>query len=70
MAEWISTAEAAAILEVHRQTVLRSLNDEQRRQEEWGDEGTGWRFKPLSGRKIFQVRRDVAQAKAEGTTTE
>lgn len=66
MGEWISTTEAAAILEVDRQTVLRSLNDEVRRAREWGAEGEGWRFKPLAARRTFQVRREAAERKAHG----
>lgn len=54
----MSVAEAAQILEVSDRTVQRSLKDEAQRAEEWGDEGDGWRYKPLSRRGIYQLRRD------------
>lgn len=65
--EWITTGKAATILGVHRQTVLRSLNDEVRRRAEWGAEGDGWRYQPLT--RIFQVRREVAERMARGADT-
>jgi hypothetical protein len=69
MGDWISGAEAAGIIGVHRNTVYRSLEDEERRAEEWGEEGVGWRHKPLSKRIIFQVSRARAEKLAgEGSS--
>ncbi|MGX4657126.1 hypothetical protein ACWCHM_26255 [Micromonospora sp. SCSIO 07396] len=62
--EWMSVTEAAAALEVSTRTVQRSLADEEQRAEEWGDEGTGWRYKPLSRRGIYQLRRSAVLRKA------
>ncbi|XTZ18210.1 hypothetical protein ACQSSU_12950 [Micromonospora echinospora] len=53
----MSVAEAAEALEVSTRTVQRSLADEEQRAEEWGAEGEGWRYKPLSRRGIYQLRR-------------
>lgn len=53
----MSVAEAAAVLEVSPRTVQRSLADAEQRAEEWGEEGDGWRHKPLSRRGIYQLRR-------------
>lgn len=52
---WLSTEEAAAWLDVSQSSVYRSLRDPGRRAAEWGEEGVGWRYMPLSTRKIFQV---------------
>lgn len=60
----MSVAEAAEALEVSPRTVLRSLQDEDRRAEEWGAEGEGWRHKPLSQRGIYQLRRTKVEAMA------
>jgi uncharacterized protein YndB with AHSA1/START domain len=57
LSDWISGSDAATILEVSESTVYRSLVDPATRQEWWGDEGKGWRRKPLSRRRIFQVSR-------------
>lgn len=64
MAEWMSVAEAAELLEVDRRTIQRSLADEARRQREWGAEGEGWRHKPLAERTIYQLRRTVVLRKS------
>jgi hypothetical protein len=53
--DWISGTEAAEIMGVHRNTVLRSLQDDAQRTEQWGAENVGWRRKPLSRRGIYQV---------------
>lgn len=63
--EWISGDEAAELLGVSRTTVYRSLADDAVRQQEWGDEGAGWRRKPLSRRGIYQLRRSAVLAKSE-----
>lgn len=62
--EWMSVTEAAAALEVSTRTVQRSLADEVQRGEEWGAEGAGWRYKPLSRRGIYQLRRSAVLKKA------
>jgi hypothetical protein len=66
--EWLSTAQAAAVLGVSRSTVLRSLQDETRRAKWWGAQGEGWRYRPLSDETepIYQVRRSWAE-KLAGT---
>lgn len=60
--DWISGAQAAEILGVSPSTVLRAL---QRAAEgeatPWGQQGVGWRHKPLSTRGAFQVARSVAE---------
>lgn len=61
---WVSPAEAAALLEVSPRTVQRSLQDEEQRAREWGAEGSGWRYKPLSTRGAYQLRRSAVLAKA------
>ncbi len=57
MSDWISGTEAAEIIGVSASTVYRSLRDPDERAKQWGKEGEGWRHKPLSRRKIFQVNR-------------
>lgn len=64
MAQWLSVREAARILGVSPNTVLRSLRDDARRQAEWGAEGEGWRRKPLSVRGELQLRREWVSRKA------
>jgi hypothetical protein len=59
--EWISAAEATEIIGVGRSTVYRSLRDPVERASVWGEEGVGWRIKPLSRRGIFQVDRKQAE---------
>ncbi|GAB3942827.1 hypothetical protein GCM10027614_30560 [Micromonospora vulcania] len=49
---------------VHPRTVQRSLADAEQRAREWGPEGTGWRYKPLSTRGTYQLRRSAVLAKA------
>lgn len=66
MDEWVSGPEAARLLGVSRATILRTLRDPDRRHEEWGAEGEGWRYKPLSTRGIYQLRRSAVEAKAKG----
>lgn len=62
--EWLSTQEAAELLEVSERTVLRSLETPEEANRWWGQ--TGWREKPLSRRRIVQVRRSVAEAMGAG----
>lgn len=62
--EWMSVADAAEALEVSDRSVQRSLQDEARRTAEWGAEGEGWRYKPLSTRGIYQLRRTWVRRKA------
>lgn len=64
LADWMSVAEAAEVLEVTPRTVQRSLAEEDRRSKEWGAEGEGWRRKPLAERTIYQLRRTVVLQKA------
>ncbi len=64
VADWMSVAEAAEVLEVTARTIQRSLADEERRTKEWGAEGQGWRYKPLAERTIYQLRRSVVFRKA------
>lgn len=66
MSDWISGAEAAAIIGVHRNTVYNSLADETERARQWGDENVGWRLKPLSTRGAYQVDRARAEEIAAG----
>ncbi|MFI1197671.1 hypothetical protein ACH4T9_31045 [Micromonospora sp. NPDC020750] len=61
---WISPKEAAELLEISERTVQRSLQDEDQRAREWGAEGEGWRYKPLSTRGLYQLRRTVVERKA------
>lgn len=61
---WVSPAEAAELLEISARTVQRSLQDAEQRDREWGAEGTGWRYKPLSTRGAYQLRRSTVMAKA------
>jgi hypothetical protein len=61
MCEWIGSSDAAKLLQVARNTVYLSLKDESRRQNTWGDEGEGWRYKPLSDRKIFQLNKKLVE---------
>lgn len=63
----MSVREAAAALEVSDRTVQRSLADTEHRAEEWGEEGQGWRYKPLSRRGIYQLRRSWVTQKAGPT---
>lgn len=65
MSDWISGAAAADILGVSPSTVYRSLADPAERTQQWGDEGKGWRYKPLSRRKIFQVSHARALTMAQ-----
>lgn len=62
--EWMSVVEACAALEVSVRTVQRSLKNPQQRATEWGGEGQGWRYKPLSTRGIYQLRRSWVKRKA------
>lgn len=55
--EWISTKEAATRLGVAESTVYRWLADEDVRKDVWGEEGVGWRFRPVLRRRIYQVSR-------------
>ena len=64
VADWMSVAEAADVLEVNVRTIQRSLADDERRTREWGTEGQGWRYKPLAERTIYQLRRSVVFQKA------
>jgi hypothetical protein len=65
----MSVKEAAEVLEVSVRHVQGSLQDPDARQEHWGTEGTGWRYKPLSTRGIYQLRRSVVEAMAKGGTS-
>ena len=64
MSEWMSTREAARTLEVSERTVLRSLATREEADHWWGVDG--WREKPLSRRRILQVRRSVVEAMGTG----
>jgi hypothetical protein len=59
--DWIGGQEAAEIIGVGRTTVYRSLLDPDERERQWGREGEGWRYKPLTRRKTFQVSRQRAE---------
>jgi hypothetical protein len=59
----MSTAEAADLLGVSDRSVQRSLQDPDQRSIEWGDEGVGWRVKPLLRRKVYQVSRRAVERK-------
>jgi transposase len=68
MSNWISGREAATLIGVSESTVYRSLAEPDVRAEQWGAEGVGWRYKPLSRRRIFQVSRRRAEQLAQGGT--
>lgn len=55
--QWISTRAAAALLGVAESTVYRWLANETVRAEMWGAEGTGWRYRPVLRRRVYQVNR-------------
>jgi hypothetical protein len=61
--EWMTGPKAADLLGVSRSTMLRTLRDPAAREREFGTEGEGWRFKPLSSRGVIQVRRSAVEAK-------
>lgn len=63
-AAWIGVTQAARILGVDRSTVYRSLVDPKWCEEWWGEEGTGWRIRPLVRRKVYQVSLKRAEALA------
>lgn len=65
MGDWISGAEAADIMGVHRNTVYLSLKNPVERAERWGEEDVDWRIKPLSTRGIYEVSRARAEALAK-----
>jgi uncharacterized protein YndB with AHSA1/START domain len=65
--DWISGAEAAEIMGVSRTEVWRSLADDARRARWWGEQGVGWRYRPLSERRIVEVSRKRAEELAAGT---
>jgi hypothetical protein len=68
MGDWISGADAADIIGVHRNTVLASLTDPERRASWWeGPDGRKWRPKPLAKRGIYEVDAERAKAIADGT---
>lgn len=62
--EWMSLKQAADRLEVSERTVLRSLATAAEANRWWGE--TGWREKPLSRRRILQVRRSAVEALLAG----
>lgn len=60
--EWISVEEAAEIIGVSRATAYRSVQDPERRARQWGEEGQGWRERPLGGwKRSYQVNRKRAE---------
>lgn len=60
--KWISVAEAARILGVSRRTAYRSLENPDIRAARWGDEGVGWRQRPLSAKaNSYQVSLAVVR---------
>jgi hypothetical protein len=65
--EWISTREAALTLRVSERTLQNSLKDPEWRAREWGQEGEGWRYRPVVRRKTYELRRSLVERKA-GTT--
>lgn len=62
--EWVSASDAARILGLHANTVRRSLADDEMRTHEWGAQGQGWRYKPLTRRREIQLRRSWVMRKA------
>lgn len=60
----MSTKDAAKKLEVSERTVLRSLTTPEEATRWWGPDG--WREKPLSRRRIVQVRRSVVESMGAG----
>lgn len=65
VAEWLSTKETADALEVSESTVFRSFATPETADRRWGS--GGWREKPLSERKIYQVRESVVLEMARRT---
>lgn len=65
MPEWLSTKEVADALEVSESTVFRSFASPAIADARWGP--SGWREKPLSARKIYQVRESVVRSLARKT---
>jgi len=63
--EWLTGPQAARLLDVSRSTMLRTLKDPDARRREWGEEGEGWRYKPLSTRGVIQVSRAFVDAKLQ-----
>jgi len=61
MSDWISGADAARLMGRSRSTILRSLTDEVWRADWWGEEGKGWRLRPLSRRRAYDVSRALAE---------
>jgi hypothetical protein len=58
--EWITVSQAAEILGMSRVSVNRSLADEKVRREWWGEQGVGWRRRPLSRRLMYHVSKQRA----------
>jgi hypothetical protein len=65
VAEWLSTKEVADALEVSESTVLRRFASPAVADQWWGS--GGWREKPLSVRKVYQVRDAVVRRLAGRT---
>lgn len=63
--EWLSTKEVADALEVSESTVFRSFASPAIADARWGPDG--WREKPLSVRKVYQVRESVVRRLADKT---
>lgn len=63
MAEWLSTKESATLLEVSESTMLRVLSDAATADAEFGP--GNWRLKPLSRRRIYQVRRSAVEMRIQ-----
>lgn len=61
--EWLTGPQAAKLLDVSRSTMLRTLSNPETREREWGSEGDGWRYKPLSTRGVIQVSRAWVERK-------
>lgn len=65
VAEWLSTKETADALEVSESTVFRSFANAETADRRWGSDG--WREKPLSERRIYQIRESVVREMASRT---
>ena len=61
----MSLPAAAKLLGVSESTIYRWTSDPAIANEEWGRENVGWRRKPRTRRKVFQIHRTAVQAKLD-----
>lgn len=66
---WLTTRQAATLLGVSVRTVLDVCRDQRRCEKEWGRDADGqprWRERPLTIRRIFEVRADAVEERLYG----